>query len=98
MPWYRVKASIWMEIQSPDEQQAREHAETICHKRVVGQGFGSRYNDRGEVKEFEIDEVENNDRCPDCGEEGEDRGHMGCQYPSNDPNIEGLEDPMMYER
>jgi len=20
--------------------------------------------------------------CPDCGEEGEKQGHMGCQYPS----------------
>ena len=22
-------------------------------------------------------------RCPDCGEFGETRGHMGCQYPSD---------------
>lgn len=36
--------------------------------------------------------------CPDCGEIGSGRGHMGCQYPSDDPNIEGLEDPMEFER
>jgi hypothetical protein len=36
--------------------------------------------------------------CPDCGEIGERRGHYGCQYPTNDPNIEGLEDPMERER
>ena len=36
--------------------------------------------------------------CPDCGEEGESRGHYGCQYPSDDPEIEGLEDPMERER
>ena len=36
--------------------------------------------------------------CPDCGEIGVGRGHMGCQYPSDDPNIEGLKDPMEYER
>ena len=23
-------------------------------------------------------------RCPDCGERGESRGHMECQYPSDD--------------
>lgn len=22
-------------------------------------------------------------RCPDCGEEGERKGHMGCQYPAD---------------
>jgi len=24
------------------------------------------------------------EQCPDCGERGEIRGHMTCQYPSND--------------
>lgn len=38
------------------------------------------------------------ERCPDCGEEGEKRGHYGCQYPSDDPNTEGLDDPTMRER
>ena len=63
-----------------------------------------RRNDRGEVKSGTVDEIEDDKSepeptgCPDCGEEGEGRGHYGCQYPTNDPNIEGLEDPMMTER
>jgi len=36
--------------------------------------------------------------CPDCGQPGEYRGHMECQYPTDDQNIEPLEDPMMSER
>ncbi len=27
--------------------------------------------------------------CPDCGEPGEIRGHMGCQYPAATPDQGG---------
>jgi len=32
--------------------------------------------------------------CPDCGERGERRGHMGCAYPAdeNGDEIAGLDD------
>lgn len=32
---------------------------------------------------FSSEEEEKAKRCPDCGEFGEIRGHMGCQYPSD---------------
>jgi len=116
MPWFKATAEIEMEIESRDEESARFHAETILYKRVLGQSFGNRKNDRGEVKaarKIEVfsdpdpdDEFEETDQqfrsgpndCPDCGATNELRGHMGCLSPSDDPNIEGLEDPMEFER
>lgn len=35
----------------------------------------------GEARDFEAED--GNTRCPDCGEVGYVRGHMGCQYPSD---------------
>lgn len=98
MPWYRVKAEVEIEVQAPTEEDANLKAETLGHKKIVGQTFGGYYNDRAEIKSFDLVGTDSFDRCPDCGEEGEGRGHYGCQYPSNDPEIEGLDDPMMRER
>ena len=110
MPWFRATAEIVMEIEAEDLDGATSHAETILYKRVVGCSFGSRRNDQGEVVRWNKVDVEPDDSrdesdpppgpndCPDCGDIGENRGHMGCRYPCDDPNIEGLEDPMEYER
>jgi hypothetical protein len=110
MPWFKAVAEIEMSIEAEDLEGAKMKAETILNKRVVGCSFGFRPNDQGEVICWNGVDVEpDTDRddsdpppgpndCPDCGDIGESRGHMGCRYPCDDPNIEGLEDPMMYER
>jgi hypothetical protein len=112
MPCFKARAEIEMDIEARDEEGAKLKAETILLKRVLGQSFGHRRNDNGEVVAYRKLEVEPDpdypeerdlhtpgpSDCPDCGEIGELRGHYGCQYPSNDPNIEGLEDPMQFER
>ena len=110
MPWFRAQAVIEMEIEARDEEGAKSKAECILNKRVLGQSFGHYKNDQGEVKswcglEVESDEEETDQQfrsgpndCPDCGATNELRGHMGCLSPSDDPNIEGLEDPMEFER
>ena len=107
MPWFKAVAEIEMEIEDDDLEGAKMKAETILDKRVVGCSFGFRPNDQGEVVRWNgVDVAPDPDHdddspgpgCPDCGEEGETRGHYGCQYPSNDQNVEGLEDPMERER
>lgn len=103
MPWFDVDFSGRMEIEAKDADSALLKAETILNKRVIGQSFGHYKNDRGEVKEATVDTVSDaeppdDDCCPDCGEPGEVRGHMECRFPTDDPNTEGLEDPMETER
>lgn len=62
MAWFKVFATIEMEIEARNEDDAISKAQTIIEKRVIGQSFGSSRNDRGEVtQEYTIDEVKNDD-------------------------------------
>jgi hypothetical protein len=99
MAWFIVRATIEMEIESPNETEARYHAETILDKRVVGQEFGHRHNDQGYVTDnYEIVSIESNPpECPDCGGDHE-RGDMECMSPQDIPDDSGLIDPMETER
>jgi hypothetical protein len=103
MPWFDVDFGGRMQIEAKDAEAALRKGETILSKRVVGQSFGSRKNDRGEVVEATVDVVNDveppdTDCCPDCGDPGEMRGHMECRSPQDIPDDSGLVDPMETER
>ncbi len=82
MPWYRIPATIILEIEAENDDAARDKANTILSKRVEGQQFGWEKNDQGSVLhgmselsddwEKEEDEEYTAPECDICGGQFED--------------------------
>ena len=97
MATFVAEVTIRVEVEAPDEDEARFKIENLLRKRVTECTFGSRPNDRAAVRrDFEVGDL--TPSCPDCGEEGADRGHMGCGNPQDIPDDSVLDDPMTRER
>ncbi len=94
MPWFKVDASIEIEVEAADVLVAEDLARRVLDQCVLGHLPPRTNITEGELTTDPVRII----KCPDCGERGWKRGHFGCQYPSDDPNVEGLDDPMERER